>query len=601
MRRGWTKQPVLFLAAALAACSGRIEGWDTTNANGRGPNGEFVPGGGGAAASNAGGASGNNPGGGASGNNPGGGAGGASGSAAAAQCNGELAAGPALMRRLSQTEYNNTVRDLLDDTSALADDFVADGKVGLFENNAYSPMTSLLATQYSEAAETLANAAMGKLGALAGCSDETQECARTLITTLGKRAYRRPLKDDEITRLLGLYDQMRAEAEYDHANASRVVIQALLQSPQFLYHVEEGDPTSAESAAGASALTSYEVASRLSYLLWATMPDRALFDAADSGVLGTPEGLRLEAERMLADEKTREGVLRFYRQWLGIYKLPTLTKSTEMFPAWNDALKAAAQNETETLIDHVVWQGDGRLHTLLTAPFSFLNEQLASVYEVAGVSGDELRMTTVDPARRAGILSHISILATTAHSEQTSPVHRGKLIRERFLCDELPSPPPEVDVTPPKANPSLTTAERYAQHSKDPYCAGCHVLMDPIGLGFESYDAIGAFRSEENGKPVTAAGEVHQSDDADGKFTGLIELTSRLSESRDVHDCVADNWFAYSVGRNSKFPEDVCSVEGVREDFSASGGNLKEILLAVIGSDGFRFRRPIQVEEETCQ
>jgi hypothetical protein len=311
--------------------------------------------------------------------------------------------------------------------------------------------------------------------------------------------------------------------------------------------------------------------------------------------------LREQAERMLDDDKTREGVLRFYRQWLGIYKLPTLTKSSEMFPAWTDSLKAAAQEETETLIDHVVWEGDARLHTLLTAPFSFLNEELAAVYGVEGVSGDALQMTTVDPEQRAGILSHISILATTAHSEQTSPVHRGKLIRERFLCHELPSPPPEVDVTPPKANPSLTTAERYAQHSKDPYCAGCHVLMDPIGLGFESYDAIGAFRSEENGKPVTAAGEVHASADADGPFRGLIELTSRLSESREVHDCVADQWFSYSVGRNSNFPEDVCSVEGVRADFDASGGNLKEVLLDVIASDGFRFRRPVQVEEETCQ
>jgi hypothetical protein len=460
-------------------------------------------------------------------------------------------------------------------------------------------MTSLLATQYSEAAEALAAGAMGKLGSLGGCSEASAACARTLITTLGKRAYRRPLQDDEITRLMGVYETMQAEAGYDHDNAARVVIQALLQSPQFLYHVEEGDPAAAQG--GATPLTSYELASRLSYFLWATMPDPELFEAADSGALAEPDGLRTQAERMLADDKTREGVMRFYRQWLGLDKLPALTKSTELFPAWTESLKAAAQAETVMLIDHVVWEGDGRLHTLLTAPFSFLNEELASVYEIANVEGDELRQVTVDPERRAGILSHISILSTTAHSEQTSPVHRGKLIRERFLCHELPSPPPEVDVSPPKANPSLTTAERYAQHSKDPYCAGCHVLMDPIGLGFENYDAIGAFRSEENGKPVTAAGEIHASADADGPFTGLLELTQRLSESREVHDCVADQVFAYSVGRGSKFPEDVCSIESVRQDFSGSGGNLKEILLAVIASDGFRFRRPVQVEQETCQ
>jgi hypothetical protein len=346
-------------------------------------------------------------------------------------------------------------------------------------------------------------------------------------------------------------------------------------------------------------LTNYELAARLSYLVWGTMPDAMLFAAADAGELSEPDGLRAQLTRMLEDPLAQAGSTRFYRQWLGIDKLDRLSKSSELFPEWTDAFKTAARLETERFVNHVVWEGDGRLQTLLTAPFSFVDEQLAGVYEVSGVSGDELQRVDFDPRQRAGVLSQVSVLATNAHSEQTSPVHRGKFVRERLFCHELPSPPPEVDVTPPKADPTLTTRQRYARHSSEAYCAGCHRLMDPIGLGFEGYDAIGRVRSEENGLAIDASGEIVDTLDSDGSFDGLIELAGRLGESEEVMACVARHWFGYAVGRGTGFPEDACSVETVGRDFANTGGNLRDVLYSVVASDGFRYRRAIA--EEACQ
>jgi hypothetical protein len=584
---------IAVMGALTIACSGRIQLPENDAVDGvEGPGTGWLPGTDGPGAQDDPGAQS-----GAGGSDGAAGVSGASAMEPSTRCNGGLAAGPAPMRRLTQSEYNNTVRDLLGDTSALADDFVADGKVGLFENNAYSPMTTILATQYAEAAETLAASAAQNLDTLLPCDPAAageDACAREFIAAFGKRAYRRPLAQPEIDRLYGLYSDLRTSADYDFTGGVRVLIQAMLQSPNFVYHVEQGAPNA--SGAEAVPLTGHELASRLSYLVWGTMPDDDLFAAADAGELGDVDGLRAQLTRMLDDPLADEGSTRFYRQWLGIAKIDRLTKSTELFPEWTDELKAAARLETERFIDHVVWEGDGRLQTLLTAPFSFVDEQLAAVYGVSGVSGSELQRVDLDPAERAGILSHVSVLATNAHSEQTSPVHRGKFVRERLFCHELPSPPPEVDVTPPKADPTLTTRERYARHSSDAYCAGCHRLMDPIGLGFEGYDAVGRVRSEENGLAIDDTGEIVDTADSNGSFEGLIELAERLGESEEVMQCVARHWFGYAVGRGTNFPEDACSIETVGREFAATGGNLREILDAVVASDGFRHRRAIATE-----
>ena len=503
------------------------------------------------------------------------------------------------MRRLTQAEYNNTIFDLLGDDTQPANDFVPDGKVGVFANNAYSPMTTILATQYGEAAEAIATRAVTNIDRILPCTPATDEegCAQEFITTFGKRAYRRPLSTQESERFHTLYLDLRNTRAYTFADAIRVLLQAMLESPSFLYHVERGEP--AVAAEERVLLSGHEVASRLSYFLWGTMPDDALFAAADSGQLRDEQGILTQYDRMISDPRTKRGVLSFYRQWLELPKVEQLMKSDALFPTWRDGIRTSAMAETERLIDHVVWEGDGRLRTLLTAPFSFIDAPLAELYGVPGVTSTALQRVDLDPTQRAGILSHASILAGNAHSEQTSPVHRGKFVRERLLCQDLPSPPPTVDVTPPAADPTLTTRQRYAQHSEDEYCAGCHRLMDPIGLGFEKYDAIGRYRTTENGLTIDDTGEIVDSRDSDGAFRGAIELANRLADSEEVMDCVAEQWFGYAVGRGTGFPEDACSIVAIGQEFKAGGGDLRQILRAVVRSDGFRYRQSIV--EETCQ
>lgn len=505
-------------------------------------------------------------------------------------------AAPAPVRRLTRREYNYTVRDLLGDTTSPAKDFILDAHVGLFENNADAPLTALSANQYAEAAETLARTAVtNRLGSIAPCATAGGDdgCAREFVRNFGKRAYRRPLTDAEVARLFGVYAIGKMDGGY--AQGVRMALQTMLQSPHFINHVERGVP----GAAGPDVpLTPYEVASRLSYFLWNTMPDSALFAAADAGKLSTAAEVEAQATRMLADRKAQSGVFNFFHQWLELEKVDKLDRSTKMFPEWSSSLRTAMREETRRFVEEVVWRGDARLTTLLTASWSLPNAPLAKLYGVEGpADAMTYARTDLDPKQRAGLLTHASILSLTAHFDQTSPVHRGLLVRERFLCQTTPSPPPEVDVSLPKHDPRMTTRERYAKHQSDPYCAGCHRLIDDIGLGFEGYDPIGRVRTTENGKPVDTSGQIVATRDLDGKFNGVVELTTRLARSAEVYECVASQWLAYAIG--SPPSELACATERLGAEFAASGTDIKKLVLSVTRSDAFRHRRAIS--REVCR
>lgn len=496
------------------------------------------------------------------------------------------------LRRLTRLEYNNTVRDLLGVDLAPADDFPPDEIAGGFNNNArVLTVSPLLLERYMEAAEALAAEALKNLPTLLPCDPVSlgeEACARRFVEHFGRRAYRRPLSPSEGERLMRAYSAGRKDASF--SRGIELVIRTALQSPSFLYRLEFGqNPGSADQRVR---LSQQELATRLSYFLWSSMPNEELLQAADAGELAGAEQVETHARRMLLDERARNAITEFYRQWMGLGALDSLVKDATRHPEFDPALKAAMRAETPAFVEHVLWSADRQLSTLLTAPYGFVTAPLARVYGVTAPSGVVPERVTLNSAERAGLLTQAAVLAVHALPNQSSPVARGKFVRERFLCQEPDPPPPDLNVTPPEVDPTRSTRERFAEHRENVVCAGCHELMDPIGFAFESYDAVGRFRTTDGGREVDSSGYIAQSKDVDGAFSNVRELAEKLARSQQVQDCVAGQWFRYAFGRHEG-NADACSLEALRRSFSASGGDLIELLVALTQTESFLHRRAL--------
>lgn len=492
---------------------------------------------------------------------------------------------PVPLRRLSREEYNHTVRDLLADTTRPADAFPPDEAVGGFESNNIAPVTALLVQRYMDAAEALAAAAVGRLEKLAPCSagQPHEACARNFIDTFGRLAFRRPLEDSERSALLSVYAEK--EKRSDYARAIQLVIQVMLQSPQFLYRVEPADGPGSKTRA----LTGFELATRLSFFVWASTPDKELLDEAAAGKLNVPGDVGRTARRMLKDPRAVDGIKSFHRQWLGLRELETASKDTVLSSKFTPELKDAMVEETLRFAAHAVLQGGDTVETLLTSNTTFVNAPLAALYGVPPPASGFARVA-LPPHERSGLLTQASVMTVLANADQTSPILRGKFVREKFLCQPIPPPPANVVITPPKVDPKVTTRERFAQHRKDPSCASCHQMMDPIGFGFEHYDALGAWRMVDGAFPVEATGELSMTDDADGPFDGAVELGKRLSASKEVRRCIATQWFRFALGRSER-SEDAASIAASYQAFAREGFDVRELIVAIATSDAFRHAR----------
>jgi hypothetical protein len=501
---------------------------------------------------------------------------------------GVLNAGLTKVRRLTRDQFNNTVRDLLLTTGTPADALAPDERMGPFASNAVAPITELLVQQHEEVAAKLALDAKARMAQLSPCdlaADTGTTCTTKFVTEFGLRAFRRPLQSSEVTDYVALYGVGKANG--GAANGFRLVVEAMLQSPFFLYHHDVGSAGTPQSKA--VAVTPYELASRLSYFLWNSMPDAALFSAAGNGALNDSAALSAQVERMLSDPKAASTIGLFHRQWLALEDLPSKDKDPVAFPGYSEALVEQMLQETSLFSDFVVRKGDGLLKTLLTSNLAFPQGELFKVYGVtqpAGFSAGTAVMLNAN--ERAGVLTQAAFLARNAHRDQSSPVHRGIVVRENLLCQIIPSPPANVNNAPPPPSAATSTRERFAQHSADPACAGCHVLMDPIGVGFEHYDAIGRYRTMDGLGPVDATGAVNGTGASlDGSFDGALELARKLAESSQVEDCLANQWFRFSLGRIESL-DDACSVLSIRDGFRASGGNIRALLTQIAVSDAFR-------------
>lgn len=507
---------------------------------------------------------------------------------ACAAKNGSLDVGLTRVRRLTRDQFDNTVADLIGASGSPANAIAPDEKVGPFHSNAIAPITDLIVEQHQEVAKQLAADAVTRMSTLASCdlnADSDGTCATQFIQDLGLGAYRRPLEVAEIDRYRALYDLGTQNGGPGHG--FELVLQALLQSPFFLYHVTLGEASTPSQAP--VAVTPYELASRLSYFLYNSMPDATLFELAASGDLANETTLAGEVERMLQTDAAGRSIALFHEQWLGLEKLPQQVKDAGLFPSYSEATVAAMLDETGSFADAVIRQGDGTLQSLLTASYGFPRGDLFGIYGVAEPAGFEPgTRVEFDPGQRSGILTQAAFLATNAHANQTSPVHRGIIVRENVLCQPIESPPANANTTPPPPTEATTTRERFAQHTAVAACATCHRLMDPIGLGFENYDPVGAWRINDGSSQVDATGEfVDVADDLAGPFDGPLELTRKLANSEEVGICMANQWFRFALGRTES-NADACSLSAINEGFRASGGNIRSLLAEIALSEAFR-------------
>jgi hypothetical protein len=523
----------------------------------------------------------------------------------AALCVQSVDPGPSFVRRVTHTEYDNTIRDLLGTPTTIGNQFPTEEVRLGFDNNAAALSVSPdLAEQYLTAAETLAAAAVTtNMATLVPCDPTTtgvDACGQQFIAAFGQRAYRRPLAAADTALLTGVFNVGKAT---DFATGVRLVVETVLQSPQFLYRIEYGrapaatDPSiavtdgSAPNPTQVVRLDDWEMASRLSYLIWGSMPDDALFAAAAAGKLSTDADVAAQATRMLADPKAHDMVADFHSQWLSLGAIASVEKDPTVYPAFTSAIAGLMQQEAQAFLDDVVWSEDGSLETIFTAPYTFVNGPLAQYYGISGVTGSAFVKTPVDTTERAGLLTQGGFLASQAKTNQTSPVQRGKFVREQFLCQQLPPPPPNVQIIPPALSPTLTTRQRFTQHSASAACSPCHHLMDPIGLGFETFDGAGIYRSMENGQPIDSSGQVDTADaELEGPFNGVLDLEKKLGNSSTVQQCVTTQWFRYAYGR-AETDADTCSMATLSNQFAAGGYKVQDLLAALTHTRAFLYRR----------
>jgi hypothetical protein len=364
-----------------------------------------------------------------------------------------------------------------------------------------------------------------------------------------------------------------------------VLIAAMLQAPQVLYHREQL-PGPVASEGGLVRLGPHEMASRLSYFLWASMPDATLFAAADAGRLTTADEIGAQARRMLASPRTRVVVEDFITTWLDLANVADLTKSSSRF---SPALARSMAAETRAFADEVML-GDqaSPLKTLLTAPWSFVDAPLAQLYGIAAPAGGGVQRVNLDPSQRAGILTQGSFLARHAYDEYPSPDERGGVVLDRLLCLNIPPPPP-VAPPPPPPLPGQTTRERHQAEIASPSCQPCHALLDPPGFAFENYDGLGAYRATDAGKTVDASGKLEGVVDPPLGFRNAIDLLGQLAGRHEVAECFARQWFRYAM-RRREVPEEedklVALVQGLK------GAGLGDLLIALAQSSQFRYRQP---------
>ena len=522
--------------------------------------------------------------------------------------------GYVMSRRLNRAEYSNTIRDLTGMDLHPGDDLPEDGSGGEGFNTDGNALfiSSIQIEKYLQSADKVLRAALpdgafdklsagafDKLSAGAASPEADAARKRLLIATpapgmsphdaarqdiaaFARRAFRRPVTDPEVERLLSLFD--RAQGRGDSFEASiRLAFKSVLISPNFLFLVEPE-----QEADGIYPLADYPLASRLSYFLWSSMPDEELFKLAEAHRLGDPEVLRQQVRRMLQDPRSRALGENFGCQWLGITDLGTTVRpDSQKFPMFDDDLAASMHDEAVQFVNSVL-RDDRSLVDLLDADYTFLNAKLARHYGIDGIRGPEMRRVTLSDRNRGGVLGLGAVLTATSYPLRTSPVLRGKWVLEQLLGERVPPPPPNVGKLPrdDKKVDGLTFRQRMEKHRTQEECAACHQKMDPLGFGLENFDAVGRWRDSQRGDPIDAGGELPSGE----KFTGPAELRQVLLKRQDQFiGNFCRKMLGYALGRGlNRF--DQCVVEDAMKALKADGTRPSALVETIVLSKPFRYR-----------
>ncbi len=508
--------------------------------------------------------------------------------------------GRTTLRRLDRAEYNNTVRDLLGTQLTPADMFplddVSDGFDTIGETLSISPALSqqleVAATALIEelfARPTNDSVRMRLLPCALTAGAETK-CAQQILNAFLPRAFRRPTNATEVGSYVALMSGAMSGSMSGASAGStaatdglKLALEAALLSPHFLFLVEQ-DKTPGSSAQ--VALSDDELATRLSYFLWSSMPDDALTAAAQAGGLaGNPSAIQAQVTRMLADPKAAAFAQHFGGQWLQVHFLDTVKPNEATFKTYTDALRTSALNETVLFFQELVSE-DLPLQSLVTANFSMLNGTLGSQYGVT-VSGQGFVKTSLAGTQRVGLLTQDSLLMGKSYPDRTSPVKRGYFVLSQLLCTPPPAPPPNVPMLPTNMPAGTTAREQLDAHASKPACSGCHTLMDPIGYALEHFDAIGSYRTMDNGASIDATGTFNGTN-----FDGAAGLANAIANSPKFIPCMAQQALTYAVGRSFESADAKAYAAGLAAKLVAEGhATWRGLITAVATSDAFTTRR----------
>lgn len=485
---------------------------------------------------------------------------------------------PSPMRRITVEEFDNAVKDLFDEVGGGAELLPADEVTAGYANNSVITLAANQVEKFQLAARAVAERVGKRSAELLPCSKSKEECVADFMNRVGRRAFSRPLEDEERLLFATLYKEKAAKTS--HEEGLRLVVELLLQYPSFMYRAVVGEPT---EQPGVHKLTPWEMAARLSFYLWQSVPDDELLDAASSGGLSTPSGIKGQAERMMADEKFGRSMRSFSLQWFAVGESVPI-RNAEEFPGFNQQVWEDLREGAGRFFAHAVKE-NGDLQTMMTAPFAFVNKRTAGIFGVSS-NAEELEYAETNPRQRGGMMTQASVMATLGSTEVSRPIKRGLFVRNRLFCQDPPPPPPE-GVPPFEADTSnLTVRQMLEAHRNKPTCAACHAFFDPIGLAFSNFDGIGQYRETEKGQAIDASGSLSETD-VDGSFTSAMEMMNLIKDSKLIESCAANQVMRFALGR-LEGPGDQCSVAAVAKKLSSSH-SLADFFLVVTTSNAFRF------------
>jgi hypothetical protein len=507
-----------------------------------------------------------------------------------------LSAAPAHARRLSATELRHSMRDVFGVDEAKIPAFPGETSPGQFEDRFDAlPVTPVFMSALQTAAEWVAADVAANLASRIPCAANVasspgseRSCAEQFVDAYGLRLYRRPVTAHERAGLLAVYDTTKKAEDFSTSIAT--VIEAMLEGPGFLFRTELG-----RGRGKATPLTPYEVASALSYYLWQSTPDHALLDAAAGGKLSVQTDIEAQAKRMLADPRAGEAARTMFLQWLAVTEAATITK---VDPAFSPTMGASMRTEVSMFVEKTVWAGGRGFQDLLTGSASFIDRDLAVIYGAPAPEGSGHLPVNLDPAAHAGVLTMPAFIATHSPGRDRGPIQLGHFVRSAMLCQSLPAAPPGIPPAP--TDPDLDVRARYGQHEKDPTCASCHRLMDPIGFGWSQFDVVGRFSPVDHGVTQDGRGELTNSD-IDGPFVGPVELGRKLAKSPTVQSCFVGTVLRWALGREATISDPASADTQAVTAGKASGfaeGDLKNLFAALSASDAFLFRDTTAVPAE---